>query len=120
MKISIVGTGNVAVVLGKLLVKTNHTIVEIYGRKTNALNEISRSLNAKAITSFTNMNTDIDVCLIAVSDDAIEAIAKEIEVHKALIVHTSGATSKEVLHRFENYGVLYPYCTGWLHPQAMK
>ncbi len=108
MNITLVGTGSVAVILGKLLLEANHKVVEVYGRNETALNEVSGRMNAKANRDVLKINTDADVCIIAVSDNAIETIAQQIVACKTLIVHTSGATSKEVLHRFTNYGVMYP------------
>lgn len=108
MNITIIGTGNVALVLGRLFKQLNHTIVNIYGRNETTLQEMSQTLNAEVVFGFTQINTNADVCVIAVADSAIETIAKNINKTKTLIVHTSGATSTEVLNRFENYGVLYP------------
>lgn len=108
MNITIIGTGNVALVLGKLFSQFNHTIVSIYGRNKTALENMQETLNAEAIFNSAQINTNADVCLIAVADSAIETVAKKISKTKTLVVHTSGATSKEVLNRFENHGVLYP------------
>ena len=108
MKITIVGAGNVALVLGKLFKQANHAIVGVYGRNTTALNEMSRILQAEVIQDSEQIKDDTDVCLIAVSDSSIETVAQQLNLSKILVVHTSGATSKEVLNRFKNYGVLYP------------
>lgn len=108
MTITILGTGNVAFVLSKLLKEANHTIATIYGRNKTELNQMARILNAEAISNIDQIKDNADICLIAVSDTAIEALSKELNIGKTLVVHTSGATSKEVLNRFENYGVLYP------------
>ena len=108
MNITIIGTGNTALVLGKLLKEAGHTIDRIWGRNTTALREIVNTLNAEAISNLAHMKSDADVCLIAVADSAIETVSKGLNVDKTLVVHTSGATSKEALNRFPNYGVLYP------------
>ncbi len=108
MNITIIGTGSVAFVFGKLLKQANHRIDKIWGRNKTALNEMSHTLNAETVYNFAHINTDADVCIIAVSDNAINVIANELFSSKTLVVHTSGATSKEVLNRFQNYGVLYP------------
>ncbi|MDQ2752092.1 MAG: DUF2520 domain-containing protein, partial [Bacteroidota bacterium] len=70
--------------------------------------EMSQILNAEAVSDIKQIKTSIDLCLIAVADSAIETVAKQLNMSKTLVVHTSGATSKEVLNRFQNYGVLYP------------
>lgn len=108
MNIAIIGTGNVAFVLGKLLKEANHTITRIWGRNAVVVNEMAHALNAEITVDLSRINDGAEVCLIAVADNAIETIAKKINKTKSLIVHTSGATSKQVLNRFQNYGVLYP------------
>ncbi len=108
MNIAIIGTGNVAFILGKLLKEANNTITGIWGRNPAALNKMAHVMNAEITVDLSRINEGTDVCLIAVADSAIETIAKKINKTKTLVVHTSGATSKEVLNRFQNYGVLYP------------
>ncbi|MDR0789873.1 MAG: DUF2520 domain-containing protein [Bacteroidales bacterium] len=53
-----------------------------------------------------------ELIIIAVKDDAIEAVAQKIEAKEAIVVHTSGITGIDVLkERFENCGVIYPLQT---------
>ena len=108
MNVILVGTGNVAVVLSQLLVAAGHSIVEVHGRNAIMLNQISQLTGAEVKTNIFEINKNADLCLIAVSDRAISEVASQLQINKMLVVHTSGATSKEILNRFENYGVLYP------------
>src|SRR5579875_3658015 len=98
MKVNIIGTGNVALVLGKLFKQANHTIVQVQGRNANALRAMSQTLQAEAKQDNEPIHEETDVCLIAVADNAIEEIAQKINKTKTLVVHTSGATSKQVLN----------------------
>ncbi len=108
MKVIMMGTGNVAVVLSQLLVAAGHFIVEVHGRNPVGLNYISQLTGAESKTNFLLAGCTADICILAVSDSAISQIANQLESTKMLVVHTSGTTSKTILNRFKNYGVLYP------------
>ena len=108
MNVIMVGTGNVAVVVSRLLVAAGHSIVEVYGRNKINAEPISGLTGAKVVTDFSQMNKEADVCVLAVSDAAIAQVSNQLDVDEMLVVHTSGATSKDVLNCFINYGVLYP------------
>ena len=108
MNVILVGTGNAAFVLSQLLVAANHSIVEIVGRNSLALNQLSQLITVKTNTNFAEINTRADVCIITVSDSAIFKVASQLPLSKMLVVHTSGATSINALSRFENHGVMYP------------
>lgn len=108
MKITLVGTGNVGNVLSRLFTAAGHTIAEVWGRNLNASKSISAVTNAEIKKDLSELSDETDVCMIAVSDAAIAEVTTQLNFEKALVVHTSGATSKEVLNRFKNYGVLYP------------
>lgn len=107
MNIVLIGTGNVAVVLGRLLISAGHSIIEVIGRDASR-HQIFQFTGGEFKTNYSTISQDADLWLIAVSDSAIAEIAVALPSTNALVVHTSGATSKEVLNRFENYGVLYP------------
>ena len=109
MKISIVGSGNVATVLGKLLKHTGFNIEEIISRNKTHASNLAEKLNAVAIDNFSAITKSSDVYIIAVSDDAIETISNQINVDNKIVVHTCGSVSINVLkHISKNYGVLYP------------
>lgn len=109
MKIVLIGTGNVAAVLGKLLVQNGHTIVQVYGRNSQKAAGLANQLNCTWVTSMPRLESGADLYLLAVSDDAIPVIAKQLRVSNQLVVHTAGSVSKEVLQPASGeYGVLYP------------
>ena len=108
MNVTLVGSGNVAFVLSKLLVSAGHSIGEVIGRNAETVNSISRLTGAKVSPNFSHLSQDTDLCILAVSDDAIVEIANALTLKNQLVVHTSGATSASVLYRFANHGVLYP------------
>lgn len=109
MNIVIIGTGNVATITGRLILQSGHDIIEVYGRNETAALALAQSLEANAVTHTKAITKEADLYIIAVSDDAIKKIVSGLFVKDKIIVHTSGAVSKEVLKEASiNYGVLYP------------
>lgn len=109
MIISIIGSGNTATVLGKLLKENNHTINEITGRNKTAVNNLAELLNAHACAELNKLNKNSDAYIIAVNDDAVAAVSVQLKLNNKIVVHTCGSVSVNVLEATsENYGVLYP------------
>jgi len=108
MKIVIIGTGNVARVLGSMLLQANHTILQVFGRSQQMLNECSDILHAAPITDLSEINKEAEVCIIAISDGAIPSIATQLHLPNTILVHTSGGVAIDVLNKHSRYGVLYP------------
>ena len=75
MKLSLIGTGNVAFVLSRLLMEAGHSIVDVHGRNTDMLNRISELTGAKIVAEINSISNDTDLCLLAVSDAAIKEVA---------------------------------------------
>jgi len=107
--VSIIGTGNVAFHLAKAFSKAQMIHMQfVAGRSREKL---------VAFQSFANTTMQLsalgqsDIILIAVSDDSIAQVAAEIPETNALIVHTSGSTSLEVLEPRERIGAFYPLQT---------
>lgn len=111
-KIAILGSGNVATFLAKALRKANNTITQVYSPNFENATSLANKINADPIDNISHLRdgADLDVYIIAVSDDAIGEVAAQLKTEHKIVLHTSGATSKEILHEVsENYGVLYPY-----------
>lgn len=108
MNIAIAGTGNVAHVLGKMMLAAGHRITEVYGRNAAAASACAAELQARPILNLHRLAADTDVCIIAVADAAIGAVGSQLAGSNAIIVHTSGGTSIDVLKECSRYGVLYP------------
>ncbi len=112
MKIVIIGTGNVATVLGKLIISKGHQVIEVVGRNQKNTNALAKILNATGNVNFENITEEGDIYMIAVVDTAIEIVANKLFLKNKLIVHTAGSVSINVLNTLENrYGVLWPLQT---------
>ena len=109
MKIVIIGTGNVAAVLGRKLINAGHEIVQVYGRNTMAASELAYEWNTKSANYTSLILKDADFYLVAVSDAAIPAIAADLRLNDRVVAHTAAAVPMEALKSVSaNYGVLYP------------
>ena len=109
MNISLIGSGNVATVLGRLLKKNGHVIVEIAGRNHSHAAALAMELCASVCDAPQHINQESDMYIIAVSDDAVSAVSSALSLNEKIVVHTSGSVSADVLnHASKNVGVLYP------------
>ena len=109
MQVTIIGSGNVATVLGQLLMQQGHHIAQVYSRNAAHAVELAKQLQSEAISGLEMLNTNADLYLLAVTDDALPGVAAQLSLGDKLVVHTAGSVSKEVLNKVStNYGVLWP------------
>jgi predicted short-subunit dehydrogenase-like oxidoreductase (DUF2520 family) len=108
MRLVIIGSGNVAMVLGEKFRSSGHNILQIVGRDISKLSELAASVQADAVTDVNEMSPAADVYLIAVSDDAIVNISKQLPAVTGVVAHTAGSVSKNELQNSSEYGVFYP------------
>lgn len=112
MRITIIGSGNVATHLAAAFKNAGHTIVQVYSRDMHNALLLAYYVKAGAIDSLEQTNPKTDLFVIAVKDDAIEPIAAELAKYNKLVVHTSGATDLQTLLKYtQNAGVFYPLQT---------
>ncbi len=112
MRVVIVGSGNVATVLGRLIKKAGHQIMQVLSRDA----EHAKALATELESGFADYNGIIeqnaDIYIIAVKDSALYELNKFFNVGNKLVLHTAGSISKDVLQSVStNYGVLYPLQT---------
>lgn len=108
MKIVIIGSGNVAYHLAKAFTQNQVPIVQIFGRNEKSLKEISLETN---IPYSTEVLEDADLYIISVKDDAIAKVSGMIKNKNALVAHTSGSTSKNILKGNYRKASFYPLQT---------
>lgn len=109
MKIVIIGTGNVATVLGKLIHNAGHEIVQVLSRNEESAKKLAASFNCDFGTFVTTQHKDADLYLFAITDTALYHLDQYIQLDKKLVVHTAGSVSKDILKNISaNYGIIYP------------
>ena len=110
MNITIIGSGNVGSALALSLNKSGHRLVEIAGRNKRSVTALAKKVKSVPVTDLKKLSP-ADLFIICVFDQNIAAAASQIPFTDIPVVHTSGATSMEVLKRFKSCGVLYPVNT---------
>ena len=109
IKVSIIGSGNVAQHLIKIIATTqNLDLVQVVVRKPDAISNLVE--NHKICTDYAKI-TFADLYIIAVSDDAINSVSLNLPFKNKLVVHTSGSAAMNVLDVKNNRGVFYPLQT---------
>jgi predicted short-subunit dehydrogenase-like oxidoreductase (DUF2520 family) len=109
LKISIIGSGNVATHIGTALKKAGHTIADVTGRNAATTNELADNLQAKANFDVSAIDSSSEVILLCVKDDAIIKVASLLPFSEKVIAHTSGFRSFNILEKAgNNIGIFYP------------
>lgn len=112
MRITLIGSGNVATHMGAALKNAGHRIIQVYGRNNHNAALLAYHIGAEAISDLNDINPETDIFIIAVSDDAIAGLTEQLAPYDKLIVHTSGATDLYTLLAFTDHaGVFYPLQT---------
>ncbi|SOD14961.1 Rossmann-like and DUF2520 domain-containing protein [Pedobacter xixiisoli] len=118
MRVSIIGSGNVATHIAKALRNANVTLLNIWSYNLENAQMLANKVDAIAVTKLSQINTDdSDAVLISVKDDAIATVASQLVNYSGLIAHTSGAVTIDVLSNHKNYGVFYPLQTFSKHKE---
>ncbi len=114
-KIAIVGTGNVAWHLAPALEAAGYSVVQIYGRQPEKARALANQLKQGRIkTDLDFTNSSARLFILAVSDDAIKEVARQIRLPKeSAVVHTSGGQPMDTLTDVptQQIGVFYPLQT---------
>ncbi|MCG8307320.1 MAG: DUF2520 domain-containing protein [Cytophagales bacterium] len=113
--IAMIGSGNLAWHLAPELENVGHRIVQVFSRNTkNARSLQQRLYHAEINKSLDFSESEIDLVIICISDDAIEQVAREIALpDHVTVVHTSGSQSINRLGYAgtDHIGVFYPLQT---------
>ena len=114
MRVVIIGSGNLATHLSHALHNAGVEIAQVYDRTIEHALTLAADLNCEAISSVSDMEAGADAYIIAVKDDAIAEVAKQIAsvVQNGVVLHTAGSVPMTVLDgAARHYGVFYPMQT---------
>ena len=112
-KVVIIGAGNVATHLGKAIKNAGFQILQIVSRTENSARALGTLLGVPFTSSEGELNKEADLYIVSVKDDAIVSALTTFSLpENALVVHTAGSVSMEILKDFSsNIGILYPLQT---------
>ncbi len=109
MKVILLGSGNTATVLAKMIVKAEHEVVQVWSRNFDHAKALAAKVHAQPIAALEEITSEADICIMAVTDAAIPQLAKQLHLRRKILLHTAGSVSKDVLRNSSpNFGVLYP------------
>ena len=109
MDIVIIGSGNVAAVLGRKFKAAGHTILQVISRNAKAASELAYEWDTESSNYKSTINRQADVYIVAVSDSAIAEMVDDLRLPGKVVAHTAASVPKEVLQQVTgHYGVFYP------------
>src|SRR5688572_31762571 len=82
MDIVILGSGNVAAVLGRKFKAAGHSILQIVSRNASVASKLAYEWDTESTNYSSIINRNADVYIIAVSDDAIEDVVADLQLPK--------------------------------------
>jgi predicted short-subunit dehydrogenase-like oxidoreductase (DUF2520 family) len=110
--IVLIGAGNLATQLGKALRRKGKNILQVISRTPHAAGRLAQLTGSEAATDLDRINPNADLYIVAFSDDAIVEMARTVNLHDKLVVHTSGSVPMDVMKNISSrYGVFYPLQT---------
>lgn len=111
-KVAIVGSGNLATNLAIALKKEEIQIAQVYSNSWNNAKVLADKVGSKAISNLNDLDKNIDLIILSVTDSAYETILREIKSIEIPIAHTGGSIPVDIFHgKFKEYGVFYLFQT---------
>ncbi len=112
MKVVIIGSGNVGTVLGRKLLESGSTILQVISKTAPNGMALAARLNASYSENVNDLDRSAELCIVAVGDQQIKGIVDSLPLFDGIVVHTAGSVSIEVLKSLPvSYGVIYPLQT---------
>jgi len=109
MQVILIGSGNIARLMGRLLLKKGHIIQQVWSRQEAHAASLAKELNAVPVTDLAHVAKTADIYIVAVTDDALPFLTAQLSVNDKLVIHTSGTAPLDILkHCSTAYGVLWP------------
>jgi len=109
MDIVMIGSGNVAAVLGRKFVAAGHKIIQVIGRNATAASQLAYEWDTESANYMSLITRRAEVYLIAVTDNVIAEVIADLKLPGKVVAHTAGSVSKDVLKTVtDHYGVFYP------------
>jgi len=109
MGIVIIGSGNVAAVLGRKFKTAGHKILQVVSRNVTTASFLANEWGTESTIYPGIINRNAEVYILAVSDDAIDDVVVNLNLPGKVVAHTAASVSKDVLKNVtQHYGVFYP------------
>lgn len=115
LQLVLIGSGRVARNLGHAFKEAGHCIVQVYSPTLVHAKNLASELDSSIYTNnIGDLIRNANCYIVAIKDDAIANVVKQLNVGNGLVVHTSGSTPVDVFKENKSikyYGVFYPFQT---------
>jgi predicted short-subunit dehydrogenase-like oxidoreductase (DUF2520 family) len=112
MNIVLIGSGNVATVLGRLIKAKGHKILQVISRNIDHAKILADELECDFSNYEGVTNPAADIYIVSINDSTLYDLSKTFSLENKLVVHTAGSVPIDVLQNIStNYGVMYPLQT---------
>ena len=109
MKVVLIGSGNVATVLGGKIAAAGHTILQVVARRKEDAMLLAAEWHCGLAMDWADIDMGAELYLVALSDTALPKFGKGVRLPGRLVLHTAGAVSGSLLRAVSDHcGVLYP------------
>lgn len=108
-QVVIIGTGNVATVLGQRLFNAGVSILQVVGKSTSSAKRLADQLQCAYSVNWHDVQPGAALYLLAIPDRAIHQLSELDVLNNALVAHTAGSISINVLNKITSRpAVCYP------------
>lgn len=107
MKVSIIGSGNIAWFMALRLKDAGCDLLEIYGRNPNAAKALAEKTFAKSVVSLNQLDNQADAYIFAIPDNVLKGLSEKFPFPDKVQIHCAGAMSIDTL-KSEETGILWP------------
>ncbi|MFD2163929.1 Rossmann-like and DUF2520 domain-containing protein [Paradesertivirga mongoliensis] len=108
MRITLLGSGNVATHLGKAFKQAGHEIVEIWSRTPANAKTLAIELSTRYCGEMSLLSPNAEIYIISVSDDSIREVSAKFPFRDKILIHTAGTSELNIPGLS---GVFYPVQT---------
>lgn len=112
MRITLIGSGNTATILGRLCKKNGHQIIQLIARNTETGSLLAKEFGCDFIDFKGKPDLNTELVIFAISDNSMPEALNELNFNTIPVVHTSGSSQINIIQKVSNnFGVLYPLQT---------
>ncbi len=109
MRITLIGSGNTATIMGRLCINNGHQIQQLIARNAERGHILANEFNCSYINFKEKPDLNTELVIIALSDNSMPEALNEINFNNIPAVHTSGSSNIYIIEKVsKNFGVLYP------------
>jgi len=111
LRVSIIGTGNIATHLARAIAYSDFDLVHIVSRDILRAKALAQEVSAQGIDQLSLLESNCDIVILAVKDEALKAELLHQIPKDIIICHSSGTVGINILNTHARQGVFYPLQT---------